>query len=88
MSQLQPARPAQLDGGSVAVTARREPAPRAGEAVLPTGEPRRLRADVLKEQQPTPGAQHPADLPQHQIGRVQPRAIPTSLTTLPENGED
>ena len=49
---------------------RREATPRLGEAVLPAGEPRRLGADVLDEEQLTVGPQHPHDLPQGEIGSV------------------
>jgi hypothetical protein len=68
MTQLQPVCPDQFDGGSIAVTALREPMPRAGEPVLPGGESRRLGANVLKEQQPAVGAQYAPDLPHGQIG--------------------
>src|SRR5262249_13820623 len=68
--ELQPGRSDEFEGGTVAVAALREPAPRAGEAVLPVGKSRRLRTHMLNEKQPAPGPQHATDLPQHRIGVV------------------
>ena len=68
--ERQSARRDQLRGRAVATTASREATPRLGEAVLPGGEPRRVGADVLQEEELTIGPQDPDDLAQGELGSV------------------
>src|SRR4051794_30644217 len=62
--ERQPAGDDQLLGGAVAATTSREATPRPGETVLPAGQPRRIRSDVLDEEQLTVRSEDSRDLPQ------------------------
>jgi pimeloyl-ACP methyl ester carboxylesterase/DNA-binding CsgD family transcriptional regulator len=58
----------QLERRLVAAAAHRERMPEAGEPVLPAGEPRRVRAHVLDQEQPAVRGEHAPHLGERRIG--------------------